>query len=364
MDVPRRQRRCRTRIPTMPPRPASRPFPGAGGSPVRRRRASPAPSDKTAAAATQVAAFFGDGDARRLRRLGRDASAGPAPSGDWGLRRMILHYAHLCAAAGGVDAFLIGSEMRGLTQVRSARRQLSGGRSSCAISPPTCGRSSGPARRSATPPTGRSTSGTSRGDGSRRRLLPPRSALGRSRRSISSASTTTCRSSDWRDGARASRRAAGCARDLRPRLPAGRTSRAAKASTGSTPAPPTATAQVRTPITDGAPASPGCSATRISAPGGRTRTSTGRAGSRAARRRRGCRRASRSASPRSAARRSTGARTSRTSSSTRSRPRASCRTSRAAGATTRSSARYLEARTRLLGRAGEQPDLGRLSAAG
>ena len=32
---------------------------------------------------------------------------------------MILHYAHLCDAAGGVDAFLIGSEMRGITQVRS-----------------------------------------------------------------------------------------------------------------------------------------------------------------------------------------------------------------------------------------------------
>ncbi|MAM37101.1 MAG: hypothetical protein CL949_01040 [Erythrobacter sp.] len=33
---------------------------------------------------------------------------------------MILHYAHLCAAAGGVDAFLIGSEMRGLTQIRAS----------------------------------------------------------------------------------------------------------------------------------------------------------------------------------------------------------------------------------------------------
>src|SRR5688572_7801622 len=32
---------------------------------------------------------------------------------------MILHYAHLCAAAGGVDAFLIGSELRGIPQVRS-----------------------------------------------------------------------------------------------------------------------------------------------------------------------------------------------------------------------------------------------------
>lgn len=55
--------------------------------------------DKTAAAAAQVDAFF---------------------NGTWGLRRMILHYAELCASAGGVDSFLIGSEMRGLTQVRSA----------------------------------------------------------------------------------------------------------------------------------------------------------------------------------------------------------------------------------------------------
>ena len=48
---------------------------------------------------------------------------------------MILHYAHLCAAAGGVDAFLIGSELRGLTTIRdgatnypvvSALKQLAG----------------------------------------------------------------------------------------------------------------------------------------------------------------------------------------------------------------------------------------------
>lgn len=35
-----------------------------------------------------------------------------------GYRRMILHYARLCAAAGGVDGLIIGSELRGLTQVR------------------------------------------------------------------------------------------------------------------------------------------------------------------------------------------------------------------------------------------------------
>ena len=32
---------------------------------------------------------------------------------------MILHYAHLCAAAGGIDAFLVGSEMFELTTIRS-----------------------------------------------------------------------------------------------------------------------------------------------------------------------------------------------------------------------------------------------------
>src|SRR5690606_2511773 len=36
------------------------------------------------------------------------------------LRRMILHYAHLCVAAGGVETFIIGSEMEALTRVRSA----------------------------------------------------------------------------------------------------------------------------------------------------------------------------------------------------------------------------------------------------
>ena len=38
--------------------------------------------------------------------------------GSNGFRRFILHYADLCAEAGGVEAFLIGSEMAGLTRVR------------------------------------------------------------------------------------------------------------------------------------------------------------------------------------------------------------------------------------------------------
>ncbi len=39
---------------------------------------------------------------------------------DWGYRRFILHQAKLCEAAGGVESFCIGSEMRGLTTIRGA----------------------------------------------------------------------------------------------------------------------------------------------------------------------------------------------------------------------------------------------------
>lgn len=65
---------------------------------------SPAPGytgtvDKTATAATQISTFY---------------------NGTWGYKRFIEHYADLCASAGGVDQFLIGSEMGALTTVRSA----------------------------------------------------------------------------------------------------------------------------------------------------------------------------------------------------------------------------------------------------
>lgn len=74
--------------------------------------------DMTAAAATQIAAFVGTATLTNFTIAGETVTyAGPA---EWSYRRMILHYAHLCKAAGGVDAFLIGSELRGLTTVRSA----------------------------------------------------------------------------------------------------------------------------------------------------------------------------------------------------------------------------------------------------
>lgn len=74
--------------------------------------------DGTAAAADQVAAFLGNAvPAHFTVAGGRVLYAGPA---EWSLRRLVLHYAHLALAAGGVDAFVIGSELVGLTRVRGA----------------------------------------------------------------------------------------------------------------------------------------------------------------------------------------------------------------------------------------------------
>ncbi len=57
--------------------------------------------------------------ARRNQR-GRDAGRRIGSSGEWGFRRMVLHYANLAVDAGGVDGFILGSELVGLTRVRSA----------------------------------------------------------------------------------------------------------------------------------------------------------------------------------------------------------------------------------------------------
>jgi hypothetical protein len=81
--------------------------PGQAGSP-----------DGTAAVDAEVADFFGTAAVA-------DFSAGAngvtySGSAEWSYRRFILHYAHLCVAAGGVQSFLIGSELRGLTQIRGA----------------------------------------------------------------------------------------------------------------------------------------------------------------------------------------------------------------------------------------------------
>ena len=106
----------------------------------------PGSPDRTSGIDAEVAAFFGDARAEEFEvgfevPVDPDAGGGiiertefafagfsetRAPqvtirfmgSDGWSYRRFILHYAHLCAAAGGVDSFCIGSEMRGLTQLR------------------------------------------------------------------------------------------------------------------------------------------------------------------------------------------------------------------------------------------------------
>ncbi len=73
--------------------------------------------DKTAAVNAELAAFNGNCSPSQFVIDGTTvAYTGPA---QWSYRRMVLHYAKLCAAAGGVEAFLIGSELRGLTTLRS-----------------------------------------------------------------------------------------------------------------------------------------------------------------------------------------------------------------------------------------------------
>lgn len=78
----------------------------------------PGTTDRTAGAAAEVAAFFGAAEPGHFSVNGETINySGPT---DWGYRKFILHYAHLCAIAGGVESFCIGSEFRSLTQIRGA----------------------------------------------------------------------------------------------------------------------------------------------------------------------------------------------------------------------------------------------------
>ncbi len=102
------------------------PTTGAAGQPAYpwrgRITCDPAPGeagtpDKSAAVTTIVDSFLGaaaPGDFPES--AGGIGYSGPD---EWSYRRMVLHYAHLAVTAGGVDAFLLGSELRGLTTLRS-----------------------------------------------------------------------------------------------------------------------------------------------------------------------------------------------------------------------------------------------------
>lgn len=93
-------------------------YPWRGRITVDPAPGRPGTADATAAAALQIDAFFG---------TAAPAQFAASPSGllytgapEWSYRRMVLHYAHLAALAGGVEAFVIGSEMIGLTRARAA----------------------------------------------------------------------------------------------------------------------------------------------------------------------------------------------------------------------------------------------------
>ncbi|MDE0924445.1 baseplate multidomain protein megatron [Aurantimonas coralicida] len=72
-------------------------------------------TDGTTAARAAIGAFLGTAGPEHFSVTGGEVVyAGPA---EWSYRRMIFHQAALAALA-GVDAFVIGSEMRGLTRIR------------------------------------------------------------------------------------------------------------------------------------------------------------------------------------------------------------------------------------------------------
>ena len=209
--------------------------------------------DKTGTAASQVAALFGAATPASFSVSGQSVSWTGAAN-DWGLRRMVLHYAHLCATAGGVrrlphrdrDA---GADDDPLGRIHlSGRAGLSGSSRRCPLDPRVRIKDRLRRRlervfRAPAGPMARATcSSTS-------------TRSGPIRRSILSASTITCRSPTG-----------GTASSMRmppragPRSTTGPTCRATSrggegfdwfyASVADR------SAQVRTPITDGAAAKP------------------------------------------------------------------------------------------------------------
>lgn len=80
--------------------------PGRSGSPVG-----------TTAVVSEIAGFFGPTEIADI--IADQAGIRSVRENDWSYRRFILHYAKLAVAAGGVDAFLIGSELKGLTTLKA-----------------------------------------------------------------------------------------------------------------------------------------------------------------------------------------------------------------------------------------------------
>ena len=75
----------------------------------------PDSADSTALAVIQISGFVGNAAPADFLAAGDTVQCS---NSEFSLRRLVLHYAHLAVQAGGVDGFLIGSELVGLTTVR------------------------------------------------------------------------------------------------------------------------------------------------------------------------------------------------------------------------------------------------------
>jgi hypothetical protein len=76
-------------------------------------------TDVSSAATAAIDTFLGSAAISNFTQDSVNLTVGYSGSPtDYTYRRMILHYANLCCVAGGVDLFLLGSELRGLEVVR------------------------------------------------------------------------------------------------------------------------------------------------------------------------------------------------------------------------------------------------------
>ncbi|CAN7512951.1 baseplate multidomain protein megatron [Bosea sp. LjRoot237] len=94
------------------------PYPWRGRITCSPAPAQPGSPDGTSAATSQIANFLGSATAADFSLDGNTVVC--AVAGEWSFRRAVLHAAMLAKAAGGVEGFIIGSELVGLTRVRGA----------------------------------------------------------------------------------------------------------------------------------------------------------------------------------------------------------------------------------------------------